>query len=139
MKRAMAGCGKCRSRSAAILNTSCTVAGAIILRRVKRHVADVRMIDERHNPEAIVKFAEALLSRQFDHEARLVGDCVFSGFKSIVVRCHVESSGADLPDALIVKKAREDRVGYLPDSQATPNAAHELFNDWAAANPRDAT
>jgi len=91
------------------------------------------MIDERHNPEAIVKFAEALLSRQFDLEARLVGGRVFSGFKSVVVRCQVESRGAVLPNALIVKKAREDRVGYFPDSQATPNAAHELFNDWAAA------
>jgi hypothetical protein len=93
----------------------------------------VRMIDERHNPEAIVKFAEALLSRQFDQEARLVGDRVFSGLKSVVVRCQIEGSGADLPNALIVKKAREDRIGYFPDSQATPNAAHELFNDWAAA------
>jgi VWFA-related protein len=98
--------------------------------RVRR---SMRMIDERHNPEAIVKFAEALLSRQFDQEARLVGDRVFSGFKSVVVRCHVESRGAGLPDALIVKKAREDRFGYFPDSQATPNAARELFNDWAAA------
>ena len=91
------------------------------------------MIDERHNPEAVVKFAEALLSRQFDQGVRLVRNSVFSGFKSVVVRCHVESSGADLPNALIVKKAREDRIGYFPDSQATPNAARELFNDWAAA------
>src|SRR4030095_7609879 len=91
------------------------------------------MIDERHNPEAIVKFAEALLSRQFDQEARLVGDRVFSGFKSVVVRFRVESKRAVLPNALIIKKAREDRMGYFPDSQARPNAAHELFNDWAAA------
>jgi hypothetical protein len=94
---------------------------------------EAQMIDERHNPEAIVKFAEALLSRRYDQEARLVLDRVFSGFKSVVVRCRVESSGAGLPEALIVKKAREDRVGYYPESQATPNAAHELFNDWAAA------
>jgi hypothetical protein len=91
------------------------------------------MIDERHNPEAIVKFAEALLSRQFDQDVRLVRDHVFSGFKSVVVRCNVKSSGAGLPNALIVKKAREDRGGYFPDNQATPNAAHDLFNDWAAA------
>jgi hypothetical protein len=91
------------------------------------------MIDKRHNPEAIVNLAEALLSRQFDHEARLVRDRVFYGFKSVVVRCRVESSVAGLPEALIVKKAREDMGGYSPDSQAPPNAAHELFNDWAAA------
>jgi hypothetical protein len=91
------------------------------------------MIDERHAPEAIVNLAESLLSRQFDQAVRLVRDRVFSGFKSMVVRCRVESSGAGLPEALIVKKAREDRVGYFPESQATPNAAHELFNDWAAA------
>jgi hypothetical protein len=91
------------------------------------------MIDERHNPEAIVKFAEALLSRQFGQAVRLVRDRVFFGFKSVVVRCRVVSRGVVLPDALIVKKAREDRMGYFPDSQATPNAAHELFNDWAAA------
>lgn len=91
------------------------------------------MIDERHTPEAIVKLAEELLSRQFDQEALLVQDRVFSGFKSVVVRCRVESRGADLPDALIVKKAREDMVGYFPNSHATPNAAHKLFNDWAAA------
>jgi hypothetical protein len=91
------------------------------------------MIDERHNPEVIVKFAEALLSLRFDQEVRLVRDRVFSGFKSVVVRCRVESSGAGLPEALIVKKAREDRGGYFPDNQAAPNAAHELFNDWAAA------
>jgi hypothetical protein len=91
------------------------------------------MMDERHTPEAIVNLAESLLSRQFDQAAHLVPVRVFSGFKSVVVRCRVESRGAGLPDALIVKKAREDRVGYLPNSQATPNAAHELFNDWAAA------
>jgi len=91
------------------------------------------MIDERHDPEAIVKFAEALLSRQIDQEARLAPDSVFPGFKSVVVRCRVKGRGAGLPDTLIVKKAREDRMGYFPDSQATPNAAHELFNDWAAA------
>jgi len=91
------------------------------------------MIDERHDPEAIVKFAEALLSRQIDQEARLAPDSVFPGFKSVVVRCLVKGRGAGLPDTLIVKKAREDRMGYFPDSQATPNAAHELFNDWAAA------
>jgi hypothetical protein len=91
------------------------------------------MIDDRHNPEAIVKFAEALLSRQFDQEAHLVRDRVFPGFKSVAVRCRVEGRVAGLPDSLIVKKAREDRMGYFPDSQATPNAAHELFNDWAAA------
>jgi hypothetical protein len=54
------------------------------------------MIDERHNAEAIVKFAESLLSRQFDQAVRLVGDRVLSGFKSVVVRCRVESSGADI-------------------------------------------
>jgi hypothetical protein len=91
------------------------------------------MIDERHNPEAIVNLAESLLSRQFDQDVRLVRDRVYSGFKSVVVRCHVESSGSGLPNALIVKKAREDGMGYFPDSQARPNAAHELFNDWAAA------
>jgi hypothetical protein len=64
------------------------------------------MIDERHNPEAIVNLAESLLSRQFDQAVRLVRDRVFSGFKSVVVRCRVESSGAGLPEALIVKKAR---------------------------------
>src|SRR5262245_22987708 len=37
MKRVMAGCGKFRLRCAAILNTSCTVAGVIILRRVESH------------------------------------------------------------------------------------------------------
>jgi hypothetical protein len=91
------------------------------------------MIDERHNPEAIVNLAESLLSRQFDQEVRIVRDRMFSGFKSVVVRCRVESSGAGLPEALIVKKAREDRSGYFPDSPMAPNAAHELFNDWAAA------
>jgi hypothetical protein len=90
------------------------------------------MIDEKHNPEAIVKFAEALLSRQFDQEARLVRDRVFPGFKSVAVRCRVEGRVEGLYDTLIVKKANEDRMGYFPDSQATPNAAHELFNDWAA-------
>jgi hypothetical protein len=91
------------------------------------------MIDERHTPEAIVNLAESLLSRQFDQEARLAPDSVFPGFKSVVVRCRVEGRDTGLPDALIVKKAREDRMGYFPNSDATPNAAHELFNDWAAA------
>ena len=95
--------------------------------------SSVRMSDERHSPETIVNLAESLLSRQFDQAAHLVPDRVFSGFKSVVVRCRIESRAADLPDALIVKKVREDRVGYFPNSQATPNAAHELFNDWAAA------
>jgi hypothetical protein len=91
------------------------------------------MIDERHTPEAIVNLAESLLSRQFDQAAHLVPVRMFSGFKSVVARCRIERGAADLPDALIVKKVREDRVGYFPNSQATPNAAHELFNDWAAA------
>jgi len=94
---------------------------------------ELHMIDERHTTEAIVNLAEALLSRQFDQAVRLVRDRVFSGFKSVVLRCRVESRGADLPDALIVKKVREERGGYFPNSQATPNVAHELFNDWAAA------
>jgi hypothetical protein len=74
-----------------------------------------------------------MLSRQFDQAVRLVREREFSGFKSVVVRCRVESSGAGLPEALIVKKIREDRGGYFPDSQAAQNVAHELFNDWAAA------
>jgi hypothetical protein len=40
----MAGCGKCRLRRPAILNTSCTVDEAIILRRVKRRLADVPIL-----------------------------------------------------------------------------------------------
>jgi hypothetical protein len=90
------------------------------------------MIDERHTPAAIVNLAESLLSAQFDQAVRLVQDRVFSGFKSVVVRCRVESSGAALPDPLIVKKVRDDRLGYSSNSQATPNAAHEFYNDWAA-------
>jgi hypothetical protein len=92
------------------------------------------MIDERHTTETIVDLAEALLSRQFDRAVRLVRDRVFSGFKSVVVRCRLESRAADFPDALIVKKVREDRGGFFPNSQAMPNAAHELFNDWAAVH-----
>jgi hypothetical protein len=41
MKRAMAGCGKCRLRRPAILNTPCTVAGAVSFRRVERRQAGV--------------------------------------------------------------------------------------------------
>jgi hypothetical protein len=91
------------------------------------------MINKTYTSEATVNLAETLLSRQFDQAVRLGLDRVFSGFKSIVVRCRVECDSASLPEALIVKKAREDRIGYFPDSEAAQNAAHELFNDWAAA------
>jgi hypothetical protein len=68
---------------------------------VTASLAELRMIDERHTTEAIVNLAEALLTRQFDQAVRLVRDRVFSGFKSVVVRCRIESRGADLPHALI--------------------------------------
>src|SRR5262245_10599584 len=91
------------------------------------------MINKTYTSEAIVNLAEKMLSRQFDQVVRLGLDRVFSSFKSVVVRCRVERNSASLPEALIVKKAREDRIGYFPDSEAAQNAAHELFNDWAAA------
>jgi hypothetical protein len=91
------------------------------------------MTDERHNPEVIVKLAGVLLSRQLGRGIYLQPGRVFSTLKSVVVRCRVTRGAADLPDTLIVKKVREGRRGYDPDSPATTNAAHDLFNDWAAA------
>jgi hypothetical protein len=91
------------------------------------------MTDERHNPEVIIKLAGGLLSRQFGREISLRPVKVFSTFKSVVVRVRVIRGAADLPGTLIVKKVREGSRGYDPNSPATTNAAHDLFNDWAAA------
>jgi hypothetical protein len=89
------------------------------------------MTDERHNPEIILQLAATLLSRQFGREIHLRPVSVFSTLKSVVVRGSVSAGAADLPETLIVKKVREGR-GYDPDSPATGNAAHDLFNDSAA-------
>ena len=90
------------------------------------------MHDERHNPNVIAKHASALLSERIGSEVRLPVSNVISTWGSIVVHCRVQLGQAPLPADLIVKKVREDRCGYDPDSPAAPNAAHWLFNDWAA-------
>lgn len=90
------------------------------------------MNDDRHNPHVIAKHASALLSERVGSEARLEVSNVMSTWGSIVVRCRVKLGRAQLPAHLIVKKVREDQSGYEPDSPARPNAAHSLFNDWAA-------
>jgi hypothetical protein len=91
------------------------------------------MKDERHAPDVIVKIAGELLSEDAGGQVRLQVSKVIPTWGSVILRCRVESAPADLPAALIVKKVREDRCGYDPDSPVTPNAAHWLFNDWAAA------
>jgi len=91
------------------------------------------MKDERHDPNMIVKIAGELLSEGAGGQVRLRVSKVILTWGSVIVRCRVESAPADLPADLIVKKVREDRCGYDPDSPVAPNAAHWLFNDWAAA------
>lgn len=89
-------------------------------------------MDERHNPEFIAKIAGRILSDHFGEEICLCPEKIFSTWGSIVVRCRVIGQPSAIPHTLIVKKAREDRVKYDPDSSSVPNAAHAIFNDWAA-------
>ena len=91
------------------------------------------MNDERHDPRAIVKAAGRLLSEGAGGQVRLQVIKVITTSGSVVLRCRVESAPAGFPASLVVKKVREDQCGYDPDSPSAPNAAHWLFNDWAAA------
>lgn len=91
------------------------------------------MKDERHDPDVIVKIAGELLSESAGGQVRLQLSQVITTWGSVVVRCRVESVPADFPTTIIVKKVREDQCVYEPDSPLGPNAAHWLFNDWAAA------
>ena len=92
------------------------------------------MKDERHNPNFIADAAGSLLSGKFGGKIRLRAGETFITNGSIVVRCSVVGSGSDVPVSVIVKKAREDEFRYNPDSSETPNSAHWLFSDWAAAD-----
>jgi hypothetical protein len=95
--------------------------------------AVIEMIDERHDPDFIANAAGTLLSKKFGEGIRLRKGKIFTTGASIVVRCEVLDARPDLPASLIVKKVREDEFGYQPDSAESPNPAHWLFNDWAAA------
>ncbi|MCI0663295.1 MAG: hypothetical protein L0220_19700 [Acidobacteria bacterium] len=87
---------------------------------------------EKHNPHFITNIANQVISVQLGEKFRLSAEKVFSTWGSIVIRCRLMGGSADLPKTLIVKKVREDNIGYDPDSPATPNSAHWIFNDWAA-------
>ena len=86
---------------------------------------------ERHSPHFIAKIASQALSEQLG-EVRLSAEKVFSTSGSIVIRCRLMDGAAGLPKTFIVKKVKEDAIGYDPDSPEAPNSAHWIFNDWAA-------
>lgn len=91
------------------------------------------MLDQRHDPDSIADAAGRVLSEKFGGRIRLRRSQTFTTGASVVVRCEVTEARADLPPTLVVKKVREDGFAYRPDSAETPNPAHWLFNDWAAA------
>ncbi|PWT93824.1 MAG: hypothetical protein C5B55_03810 [Blastocatellia bacterium] len=80
----------------------------------------------------IAAAASQIISEVTGDSVQLRSGEVFSTQGSVVVRCHLDNARAGSPSSFIVKKVREDRFGYDPHS-STPNAAHEFFNDWAAA------
>ena len=86
---------------------------------------------ERHNPHFIAKIASQVLSEKFG-EVRLGVEKVFANWGSVVIRCRLMDGAADLPKTFIVKKVKEDAIGYDPESAEAPNSAHWIFNDWAA-------
>jgi hypothetical protein len=86
---------------------------------------------EKHDPHFIIKIGNQVLSEQLG-EARLDAEKVFSTWRSIVIRCRLRGGSADCPKTFIVKKVKEDLIGYDPDSPESPNSAHWIFNDWAA-------
>lgn len=92
-----------------------------------------KVIDARHDPNFIANSAGSLLAKKFGEGIRLRKGKTFTTGGSIVVRCEVVDVRPDLPTSFIAKKVREDEFGYRPDSLETPNPAHWLFNDWAAA------
>jgi hypothetical protein len=91
------------------------------------------MSDKRHDPETLVNIAGEIVSQQFGHKVQLRAGKDLSTWGSIVIRCHLIDAPTDAPPTIIIKKAREDRFGYAPDSAEVPNSAHGIFNDWAAA------
>jgi hypothetical protein len=91
------------------------------------------VIDERHIPGFIANVGSELLSEKFGDGVRLRVVEVFTTGGSIVIRCGVIAASSAVPASVIVKKTREDEFGYRPHSPETPNPAHWLFNDWAAA------
>jgi hypothetical protein len=91
------------------------------------------MIGESHNPDCITEVAGNLLSEKFGEGIRLRKVKTFTTSGSVVVRCNVIGGRSRAPASVIVKKTREDEFKYCPDSSQTPNSAHCLFNDWAAA------
>jgi len=86
---------------------------------------------ERNSPHSIAKIASQVLSEKFG-ELRLGVEKVFSTWGSVVIRCRLMDGAADLPKTFIVKKVKEDAIGYDPESAEAPNSAHWIFNDWAA-------
>jgi hypothetical protein len=55
------------------------------------------------------------------------------GFKSIVLRCAVETEAPDAPATCVVKRVRADRgIRYDPESPDPKNPARLLLDDWAA-------
>jgi hypothetical protein len=89
--------------------------------------------NHRHGTDFVIEGAAALLFRRFEEKVELQAGKIFRTTGSIVIRCQVIDPPKGLPSRLIVKKVREDRFPYRPDSAETPNAAHALFSDWAAA------
>lgn len=90
-----------------------------------------------HHLENIKKTAERVLSKHFGDKIQLQTTKSFAispqKKSSIVIRCQIKNNTPTLPKTVIVKKVREDSHAgaYLPDSEER-NAAHLLFNDWAA-------
>jgi hypothetical protein len=64
---------------------------------------------------------------------RLRATTVFRTPGSLVVRCEVLEAPREIGPSVIVKKVREDRPVYAPESAEFHNAAHSHFADWAAA------
>jgi hypothetical protein len=91
------------------------------------------MISEKHNPELIAGIAADLLSERFGEGVRLLPGKTFITGGSSVTRFQVVAARSHVPPSVIVKKTREDQSAYHPHSVETPNSAHWLFNDWAAA------
>ena len=89
--------------------------------------------EERHDPNFITNVASNLLSDKYGGRIHLRKSRTFTTDGSIVIRCGVIGSGSDIPASVIIKKVREDEIAYYPDKSETPNSAHWLLNDWAAA------
>jgi hypothetical protein len=98
---------------------------------------ETRPAAEELSLQLLIRTAERVLTDAHGVQVRLRWGETFPGGlagKSTVIRCHVVQGPAGLPPSVIVKQVREHLPAkrYQPDSPSIPNAAHQLFDDWAA-------